>query len=89
MEGKMYDLEITGVAIKQGDAIHWLPKPARHADVIKKMVMDDDVISAQYIQGFMLANGEFKDRDEAGKIALETGQIKTIGFTHLNSIDLW
>lgn len=87
----MSNFEITGVAIKQGNDIYSLPKPARHDDVIKMMVENNVIISAQYVEGFRLSTGEFKDRYDAGKIALETGQIRTTEDNNgkLTSVELW
>ena len=82
---------IRSVAIKDldSDAVHSLPRPARHHDVIKWM-RDRNVRCGK--QGFINNNGNFVDRETAFKIATESGQILDLNNTRgktLFSEDLW
>lgn len=82
---------ITGVAIKQGDMIHSLPKPKRHSDVIIKMIMSGNYRMVEEQQGFVCNDGSFLNRTDARTLAVENGQIRKsdASKTSLQSNDLW
>ena len=62
-------MTIVAVAIRQGELIHSLPKPARHSDVIHRIFKDSDSKTAvKGEQGFLTSLGTFVDRYEAGRI---------------------
>ena len=76
---------ITAAAILLDGVVYSLPKPARHADIIKSIGY-----KVRYeIQGF-IANGVFVDRIEGAKIAIESNQIDKLKWPpNLYSEDLW
>jgi hypothetical protein len=81
---------IVATAIRQGDQLYTLPKPARHDDV--RMFMKSKGISPKVgEQGFITNTGRFVDRREGAQIALSSGQIKALKFQkhELFSEDLW
>lgn len=67
---------IVGVAIMgKGNLICSLPRPNRHHHVIKAMVgsgMKKPIIG---MQGFILSNGAFVNREDAKVIATKAGQL--------------
>ena len=83
---------IIGVAIKRNDGrVFSLPKPFRHSHVIMMMVRICDfpkpIIDEQ---GFITHDGIFLERNEAGKYAIECGQIEKLSWPpDLYSEDLW
>lgn len=86
-------MKITHVAFKalngptEGSVIS-LPEPSRHYHIFG-MLMDDE-LKVYYEEGFLLENGEFVDRKEAAKIAIESGQAEgLISPPRLTSKDLW
>lgn len=82
--------KIVGVAIKQGDKVHSLPKPKRHSDVVIKMVKAGHYRMVEEQQGFVCGDSSFLNRTDAGVLALQTGQVrKLISPPQLSSIDLW
>lgn len=62
-------------AIKKGKRI-WTGR--RHSDCFQAMIKDGVLPSSRSkeVQGFMTEGGQFVDRKEAYKIAVECGQIK-------------
>jgi len=80
------------VAIRSPDGVVYdVPPPGRHPDVIHKMRLAGVVGRVgQDWQGFLLTDGRFVGREEAGTIALVGGQLE--GLAHppdLFSEDLW
>jgi len=89
-------MKIISVAIKTADGlIHFLPKPNRHADVVHALhkateYKMSNLIIAHGEQGFVTDEGTFVNRIEAGKIAINSGQIKKMEYPPtLYSEDLW
>ena len=84
---------IIAAAIKHGSLIHILPKPARHHDIIREMVLNgyDKPITGE--QGFINDDGEFLDRKQALKEAEWSMQVnsdtKVGNKNHLFSEDVW
>jgi hypothetical protein len=72
-----------------------LPAPARHFHCIRAMAAagEDDPCGPGHTQGFVLDDGRFVDRKEAGRIADANGQAhRTVGSRvggMLFSEDLW
>jgi hypothetical protein len=77
--------KILGVAIKRGEVVYSMDKPARHHDLIRKMAeagVTAPIGHGDDVQGFLTIQG-FKTRKEAGNM---------IGwplFLTLFSEDLW
>lgn len=78
---------ITGVAIKQNNTIHSLPKPNRHNDIIEKAMIN---YIGEREEGFVCADGSFLNRIDAGALAVKTGQVRHLQWPpKLSSVDLW
>ena len=74
--------------------IHFMPPPHRHHHTVHAMHRADDsgmrLIVARGEQGFVMSDGTFAGREEAGKAAIEAGQIKALRWPpKLYSEDLW
>lgn len=91
---------IVAAAIKQEGMVCSVPRPGRHAHVIRAMAAAGIPIPINGTQGFLTSDGLFVDRRTARKIADKTGQtIKscvgpdgvpfTREHTELFSEDLW
>jgi hypothetical protein len=86
-------LFVVAAAIKRIDTgtVYTLDPPARHADVIRKMVSEGvAAIRPEAEQGFLLSDGRFARRRAAEHVAREAGQLT--GKMHgpiLTSEDLW
>ncbi|MCK5604762.1 hypothetical protein KAR91_22930 [Candidatus Pacearchaeota archaeon] len=82
---------IVAAAIKDGDGkIYTLPPPARHHTILNHM--HDIGIYGSHLdgQGFIDKNGNWLNREESAKIALENGQCKElVSPPNLFSEDLW
>jgi hypothetical protein len=84
---------IEAVALCLGGAIHSLPRPARHHDLIRAMISEgisrDDVAIAE--QGFVTNEGNFLSRWRARRVAEKAGQCETgtDGDRELCSEDVW
>lgn len=78
---------ITGVAMRHREtkAIFSMPMPARHNNLIHKLVEMGDPDFAKGEQGFVTETGEFLDREQAFVHAARFGQFKKILFSE----DLW
>lgn len=86
-------------AVRTADGvIHFLPAPNRHhhtVHALHRMTVRDElspaaVVVAKGEQGFLMSDGTFANRIDAGKCAVSSGQIKKL--THppeLYSEDLW
>lgn len=80
---------IKQAAILQDGKIYTVQRPGRHVDVIKKMGLAFKGTAATE-QGFVAGDGRFVDRIQAGKIAIDCGQIKKLECPpKLYSEDLW
>ena len=84
-------MKIIGVALKQGDEVRSLPRPARHSDVIQHMIDSGVIYDPRCsIQGFILEDETFLNREEALKHVLVTKQVRSfMSITKLYSQDLW
>lgn len=80
---EMADCHIYGVAMKLDNLVFWLPRPARHHDLIAAMAaagVKTPIGHGGYVQGFQTLDG-FSDRTEAAHI---------VGYDkQLYSEDLW
>lgn len=81
---------IVGVAIKCGDLIISMPKPARHSDIINNPVFFGAKLSDE-MQGFITSEGEFLPRGAARILVIRNSQpTKSLGHpSELFSEDLW
>ena len=73
-----------------GDIVS-LPRPNRHSHVLWEIMDRDgeDAITG-HLQGFLDSSGEFRNRENAARIALEAGQIEALQWPpKLFSEDLW
>jgi hypothetical protein len=85
-------LTVEHAAIKDHDGtVYVVARPGRHHHVIRLMVDSGCKKPVTGEQGFVLSDGRFADREEAARIALESGQIVKLkwGPTDLFSEDLW
>jgi len=83
-------------AVKTDDGvIHFMPPPHRHHHTVHALHrpqngVENDLIEARGEQGFVMSDGTFADRIEAGKAAIEAGQITALAHPpRLYSEDLW
>jgi len=63
---------IASAAIKKGDRI-WTGR--RHEDVIRNMIRQDDEMPDGGVYGFVVDDGQFLDRFQAFKHAVQCGQV--------------
>lgn len=85
-------MAIVASAIKLSDGrVFTAPRPGRHCHAIGLAVAAGLERVVDEVQGFMTDNGRFLDRDEAGRHAIEAGQIAALKWPHmgLNSEDVW
>lgn len=85
-------MKIVGVAIEYKGIYYSLSAPYRHHDVIQSIIRGNKNIKQvrSNNQGFITADGEFINRIDAAKMALESGQVeKLIAPPRLYSEDLW
>jgi hypothetical protein len=86
---------ITTAACKVGQLIITLPRPARHADIIRTFHnINRKLLIPPSGQGFLDTRGEFLSREEAYKVAYRNKQIKNmpdelVDNKQLFSEDLW
>ncbi len=79
-------------AVRTDDGlIHFMPPPHRHHHIVHALNRDiGGLIVARGEQGFVMSDGTFASREEAGRCAVETGQIKVLAHPpKLYSEDLW
>lgn len=85
--------KIVAVAIRFPEGgVLTMDRPARHVDLLReadKVCLEDASLRAE--QGFLTSRGQYVDRQEAARIALEAGQIERLRFNkhELFSEDLW
>jgi hypothetical protein len=60
----------------------------RHSDIINKIAKEKNIFPVKGIQGFLTENDEFVNREEAARIAFDSGQLKVLK-RKLCSEDLW
>lgn len=91
-------LKAIAAAVKTDDGvIHFMPPPHRHHHTVHAMhhalyhgSIDEGLIVARGEQGFVMSDGTFADRVEAGKAAIKSGQIASLQHPPcLYSEDLW
>lgn len=82
-------------AVKTADGvIHFMPPPHRHHHTVHALhrFLDADslIIKANGEQGFVMSDGTFADRKEAGQCAIDAGMITHLQHPpNLFSEDLW
>jgi hypothetical protein len=81
-------------AVKTEDGVvHFMPAPCRHHHVVHALnnnLSDEGVIVARGEQGFVMSDGTFASRSEAGQCAIQAGRIKQLAHPpYLYSEDLW
>jgi hypothetical protein len=83
-------------AVRTADGlVHFFPPPCRHHHTVHALnrvnnTAENNLIVARGEQGFVMSDGTFADREEAGKCAIESGQIKALQWPPgLFSEDLW
>ncbi len=85
-------LEVQQVAIRVHGVQYTIPRPNRHADLIKALIKNgmQPPIPGGEAQGFMLTDGSFATRKQATFVAEKNGQLKhdLLGSV-LTSEDLW
>jgi len=71
---------IHAVAIRYKGTTYTLPQPARHYNLIEMIAEDtgENFVFGQGEQGFLRDDGAFLNRVEAGKHALECGQVSKL-----------
>lgn len=70
---------IHAVAIKYKGTTYTLPKPARHYMLVDLIIADHVEYNFDIgIKGFLRDDGQFLNRAEAGKHALECGQVQNL-----------
>ena len=84
-------MKIVAAAVKFRGVMFVLPAPKRHHHIIgaiAELIGKRPVVGE--IQGFLTDEGAFVDRVEAGRIAIEAGQLKELPVPpDLYSEDLW
>jgi hypothetical protein len=83
---------IAAAIVKPNGTQVWLPPPARHGDIVRKIAREDGVYDDRSEQGFRVNDGSFASRETALIIATEAGQIVArCGGDHvrLYSENLW
>lgn len=81
---------INHVAIKQGDNLYIATKPCRHYHLIKLILKEENIEFVNGEQGFVDEFGNFINRKDAAKIAIDSGQISELKWSpSLFSEDLW
>jgi hypothetical protein len=85
-------MKVKQAAIRTAEGVvHTLPRPSRHHDIAHKLYEERGHSLLEHdVQGFVLEDDTFVGRVEAGKHALESGQIKELMVPpNLYSEDLW
>lgn len=81
---------IVSAAVRdQRGIIHALPPPAHHKHIVASM--REEGINTKYIvKGFLTSEARFVGREQGGRIALRSGQAKSLGLDpELHSGDMW
>jgi len=79
-------------AVKTDDGVvHFMPPPHRHHHTVHALNKHEGaLIVAHGEQGFVMSDGTFACREEAGRCAVESGQIAAMRWPpRLFSEDLW
>lgn len=81
---------IVAAAIRAGELIVSMPRPARHHTILEPFDKITGIIVEPDDQGFLTNDGRYVDRIEGAKIAIEAGQIGKLQWPpYLYSEDLW
>lgn len=85
---------ITHVAVRYGGKVYSLPKPNRHADVIRIIMQETDAVNVPPFedQGFLDESGRFLSRRQALLVAMLGKQVldpSKVRHNMLSSDDLW
>jgi hypothetical protein len=86
---------VVAAAYKLEEKTYSLPRPARHADVLRYMMIVlgvSNLLRALLLDescGFLTSKGRFLPRAEAYDVALAAGQIKPKAYRRLLTEDLW
>lgn len=81
---------ICAAAIRFEGRLYVVPAPARHHDIIRVIATATGASNILGEQGFVTGRYHFVDREEAGRIALQSGQVSTLKVPpNLYSEDLW
>lgn len=87
------DLKVAAAAIKVGDLVFSLPRPARHHNILRHMHEIGVKGGPSWIagQGFLLSDGRWVSREEAFEVAKGAGQLNDrVSFRpKLFSEDVW
>lgn len=85
------DMRIATAAVRVGEAVFTLPRPARHCDVRRLIVVETERVPRECTEGFVTECGRFLNRRQAGTVARASGQTEKLKWPHigLNSEDLW
>ena len=88
--------KVVAAAVRTEDGlVHFFPPPCRHHNTVHALnrytgSAADGLIVARGEQGFVMSDGTFAGREEAGRCAIEAGQIKELAHPpKLYSEDLW
>jgi len=81
-------------AVRTDDGmVHFFPPPCRHhhtLHALHRMNSGSEIVVARGEQGFVMSDGTFAGREEAGRCAIEGGRIKELAHPpELYSEDLW
>jgi len=84
-------LRVVAAAVSFNGMVYSMPRPARHHNILHSMAMNGLVkFGSGENQGFLLSDGKFYSRKEAGDIAVKNGQLKKLSYPpNLYSEDLW
>jgi hypothetical protein len=82
---------IERAAIRHDMSFYSVPRPKRHAEVVRLMAAGGYGPEKMHDQGFLTSRSRFVDRKEALQIALAAGQITAPKFqpNQLFSEDVW
>lgn len=81
-------------AVRTDDGmVHFFPPPCRHhhtVHALHRMTSGSEIVVARGEQGFVMSDGTFASREDAGQCAIEAGRIKKLAHPpKLYSEDLW
>ena len=84
-------LEVVQAAIRDPEGkVHTLPRPARHSGVYFQMMREGTpYASDEVVKGFLLSDGTFASRRQAGRVAVKAGQVEKYDSSGLITDDLW
>lgn len=82
---------VAAAILTDDGVVHFMPRPNRHHHTVHALNEGGGyLIVARGEQGFVMSDGTFADREEAGRCAIEAGQIKALERPpKLYSEDLW